>query len=425
MLSETRESKFADLFAVPIRNGLFRPTYVRGEGTKMINMGEVFSQGRIGDIDMERVPLAESERENFLLRKNDLLFARASLAEDAGKCCIFVGTEETTFESHVIRVRLNPKLADSRFYYYYFNSRAGKQLIETIVERTAASGIRTSDLSKLTVPHPGIEAQTRIADFFELMDQKIELNEHMNKTLEAMGRTIFKHWFIDFEFPNEEGKPYKSSVGEMAYNEELGKQIPKEWKAGSILDCANILSGGTPRTEVAEYWGGEVPWVSARDVTNSQGSFIVDTERTITQAGIDNSNAKLLPKNTTVVTARGVVGSYCILSKEMAINQTNYGLKARSEASDFFVFFSISNLVHQMKQHSYGTIFDTITTTTFARMKFPIPPSTLIQSFEEKARAIMTKILVNLQETHSLASIRDALLPKLMSGKIRVPVEVR
>jgi type I restriction enzyme, S subunit len=145
---------------------------------------------------------------------------------------------------------------------------------------------------------------------------------------------------------------------------ELG-EVPEGWEVGNILDCANLLSGGTPKTKVSKYWSGEIPWVSAKDVTNARGSFIFGTEKTITQLGINNSSAKLLPKYTTIVTARGTVGSYCILSQEMAINQSNYGLKSKFERGDFFVFFSVSNLAIEMKKHSYGTIFDTITTKTF------------------------------------------------------------
>jgi type I restriction enzyme S subunit len=283
--------------------------------------------------------------------------------------------------------------------------------------------LKCADIPNFRLLIPPLPEQTAISQVLGTLDDKIELNLQMNRTLEAMGKAIFKHWFISFEFPNEQGKFYKSSGGEMTYSEELGKEIPKGWKVGNILDCAEILSGGTPRTEVAKYWGGAVPWVTAKDVTNSQGSYILDTERTITQLGIENSNAKMIPKNTTVVTARGVVGSYCILSREMAINQTNYGLKAKPECGDFFVFFSVSNLVNQMNQHSYGTIFDTITTKTFDEMKIPLPSNSLIKSFEAKVAPTIARILLNLQESRSLVDIRDTLLPKLISARIRIPVE--
>ncbi len=230
------------------------------------------------------------------------------------------------------------------------------------------------------------------------------------------GQAIFKHWFVDFEFPNEDGKPYRSSGGEMMDSER--GEVPVGWGVGSILKIAELLSGGTPKTKIAEYWGGGIPWVSAKDVTNAHGTFILDTEKTITRLGIEHSNTKLLPKNTTIVTARGTVGSYCALSREMTINQTNYGLKAKYEGDDFFVFFSISNLVNQMKMHSYGTVFDT--TKTFKDMKIPIPPESMIKSFDDKVSSIMNQVLHNLHESGNLAAIRYTLPPKLMSGEVRV-----
>ena len=287
---------------------------------------------------------------------------------------------------------------------------------------TTVVGIKQGELRKVLLPIPPYAEQEKISKILLCIDDKIELNRQMNATLEAIGQAIFQHWFVDFEFPNEDGKPYRSSGGEMV-DSELG-EVPEGWGVGSILEIAELLSGGTPKTKIAEYWGGEIPWVSAKDVTNARGTFILDTEKTITRSGIEHSNTKLLPKNTTVVTARGTVGSYCILSREMAINQTNYGLKAKSEGEDFFVFFSISNLVNQMKMHSYGTVFDTITTKTFKDMKMPIPPELPSKSFDNKVNNIMNQISHNLYESSNLAAIRDVLLPKLMSGGIRIPTEV-
>jgi type I restriction enzyme S subunit len=327
----------------------------------------------------------------------------------------------------MMRVRCDPTKLLPEYLYYWLSSPDGQHYLFSRVSQVGVPQLQTplTTLRQATLPGPSLLEQLAITDILGKMDDKIELDERMNQNLQAIAHAIFKRWFIDFEYPNEGGNAYKSSGGEMVYDEELGTELPKGWRVGNILDCASILSGGTPRTEVAEYWGGKIPWVSAKDVTNSNSSFILDTEKKITQLGIDNSSTKLLPKNTTVVTARGVVGSYCILSREMAINQTNYGFKAKSGYSDFFVFFSISSLVTEMKARSYGTIFDTITTKTFEDMKIPIPPTSVITSFEGRIDHIMARILVNLQESHTLAAIRDALLPKLMSGTIRVPMKVR
>ena len=146
---------FEQLFEIPLRNGLTRPKKVRGSGIKMVNMGELFAYDRIGNEDMDRVPISEKEQEKYLLESGDLLFARQSLVlEGAGKCSIFRGADEPiTWEGHIIRARLDKEKTDPLFYYYFFISRLGKLTIGTIVEQVAAAGIRGSDLAKLEVPY--------------------------------------------------------------------------------------------------------------------------------------------------------------------------------------------------------------------------------------------------------------------------------
>ena len=156
---------FEKLFSVPLRNGLTRPKIVRGSGIKMINMREIFAYSRINNIAMDRVPLSQKEADNYLLKSNDLLFARQSLVRSgAGKCSIFFGDlESVTWESHIIRARLDTNIAYPPFYYYFFNSPFGRQTIDSIVEQVAAAGIRGSDLAKLPVPLITLPEQKAIA----------------------------------------------------------------------------------------------------------------------------------------------------------------------------------------------------------------------------------------------------------------------
>ena len=179
-----------------------RPKAVRGSGVKMVNMGEIFAHPRLTNVAMERVPLNQSERSRYLLQAGDLLFARQSLVlSGAGKCSIFLRDDEpTTFESHVIRVRLNKVKANPRYYYYYFQSHEGRSAIQSIVEQGAgASGIRATDLAAIDVVWRPIAVQRAIAHILGTLDDKIELNRRMNETLEAMARALFKSWFIDFD----------------------------------------------------------------------------------------------------------------------------------------------------------------------------------------------------------------------------------
>ncbi|MCL4489567.1 MAG: restriction endonuclease subunit S [Chloroflexi bacterium] len=183
---------------------------------------------------------------------------------------------------------------------------------------------------------------------------------------------------------------------------------------------ADLLSGGTPSTSVPMYWDGDIPWVSAKDVTSAGRLFLLDTERHITAAGLENSSTRLLPERTTVVTARGSVGGYCLLGRPMAMNQTNYGLKAKEGVGDYFVYYSLAHLVADLRQQVYGTIFDTVTTRTFQGSLAVKAPSPVVDAFQRQATPLMDKVLANQREIRTLAALLDTLLPKLISGEIHV-----
>ncbi len=176
---------FEDLFLIPLRNGLTKPKRVRGLGTYMVNMGELFAYRRIGDIEMDRVPLTESEAEKNLLQTGDLLFARQSLTwEGAGQCSIVTEAKEPcTFESHLIRCRLNPEKAVSWYYFYYFWSNEGRGRIMSLIEQVAAAGIRGSDLAKLTVLAPSIKIQRCFGVLVEPLEKKMASNDTESRTL--------------------------------------------------------------------------------------------------------------------------------------------------------------------------------------------------------------------------------------------------
>jgi len=310
-------------------------------------------------------------------------------------------------------VVLTPKKIHPEFLYYYISQDTIIYYLNGIAETTTTTfpAFRPDTLEDLEIEIPeNIETQRRIAGILSALDEKIELNRQTNATLEAIAQAIFKEWFVDFNFPGATGEMVESKLG----------MIPKGWRVGSILEIASLLSGGTPSTQVAEYWYGQIKWVSAKDVSNAQGTFVLDTERKISQAGVDNSNTKILPALTTIVTARGTVGSYCVLAEPMAMNQTNYGLKAQVDRVDYFVFFSLANLVAHLRQAAYGTIFDTVTTKTFEQSTIVIPPIPLTQNFNSQVMPTMEQILNNLRQSTTLAALRDALLPKLMRGEIEV-----
>lgn len=236
-MSDWETIKFGSLYEIPSRNGLMRPRRVRGEGYKMVNMGEIFAHDRIDNPDMELVPMDEREKRVYSLEKGDLLFARQSMVEaGAGKCSIMLNVPEiTTFESHIIRVRLNKAVANPLFYYYYFVSPIGQGNVQTIVTGAAQKGIRGSDLQRLEVPFPDLQTQEEIADVIGKYDDLIANNERRIALLEEAMHLLYREWFVHLRFPGWEetavvdGVPEgweKRPLEEVAYFN-YGKSLPK------------------------------------------------------------------------------------------------------------------------------------------------------------------------------------------------------
>jgi type I restriction enzyme S subunit len=269
--------------------------------------------------------------------------------------------------------------------------------------------------------------QRAIAYILGTLDDKIELNRRISEKLEAIARAIFKSWFVDFDpvrskaERRDPGLPKR--IAELFPDDLVGSElgdVPDGWEIERFGELTAVLLGGTPRTAVDEYWNGGVPWAAARDLTQAHSPFVLRTERTISEDGIENSNAKLLPQWTTVVTARGTVGVIRLLGRPMAINQTSYALLPRSQAGPLYIFFCLHALLDEIRQRTYGTVFDTITTRTLADLHIVRPPSALMDAFEAVAMPFMARLLGAALESEVIASLRDSLLPKLISGELRV-----
>jgi type I restriction enzyme S subunit len=275
---------------------------------------------------------------------------------------------------------------------------------------------------------PALAEQHAIALILGALDDKIELNRRMNETLEATARAIFKSWFVDFDpvrakaEGRDPGLPKRVAdlFPDQLVGSELG-QIPEGWSVGSFASIAEILNGGTPRTAVPEYWHGEIPWYSVTDAPNPADLYAIDTERHITDLGVAESATQVLGIDTSIISARGTVGRLALVGAPMAMNQSCYALRAKSPAGPFFLFFATKAAVNTLHQRSYGTVFDTITRNTIESLALVVPQAPCIDLFEDIANPMLRRVLSNVREIRSLTSLRDALLPKLISGELRVP----
>lgn len=233
-----------------------------------------------------------------------------------------------------------------------------------------------------------------------------------------MAKQLYDYWFVQFDFPNEEGKPYKSSGGEMVWNEKLKREIPKGWCASNICKIANILSGGTPSKQIPDYWNnGTIPFFGPTDCNGSM--FQIETADKITEEGLSHCASSLFDEGTIIITARGAIGKLVIVGTPMAMNQSCYALKAKGEYTPYLYYLTIQ-LIECLKAKGSGSTFKSIVMSDIEQSQLCIAPQSIIDKYCNSVNSLMELIKDNVFEIVSLTKQRDELLPLLMNGQVSV-----
>ncbi len=198
---------------------------------------------------------------------------------------------------------------------------------------------------------------------------------------------------------------------------ELG-ELPKGWEVKSLSEIIEVIGGGTPKRSEESYWGGDLPWFSVKDAPSHSDVFVVDTIEKISELGMQKSSTKLLPVGTTIITARGTVGKLALVGTPMCMNQSCYGIRGLEGFGPYFNYFNLREAITTLQRNTHGAVFDTITTQTFESYSMPVAARKLVKRFEGIVTPILKKIEVNSREVTTLNKVRDALLPKLLSGEL-------
>jgi type I restriction enzyme S subunit len=309
---------------------------------------------------------------------------------------------------------------DPRFVYYFLKTFD----LARLNSGSAQPSLNRNFVYPVPAAFPEPPGQIAIASILGALDDKIELNRQMNKTLEAMARAVFKDWFVDFgptRAKMEGSTPYLAPKIWPLFPDRLDDEgKPQGWLEKPLSDFFEIVGGGTPKTSIESYWNGDIPWFSVVDTPPSGNLFVFDTEKAITKLGLAESAACLVPAGTTIISARGTVGNLAIAAQDMTFNQSCYALCSKGAVGDIFVFLAAQNMVARLQAMAHGSVFSTITRSTFEAITSPMPTEALLEEFEEAAKPLLAKIKANVNESRTLAATRDLLLPKLMSGEIRV-----
>ena len=268
---------------------------------------------------------------------------------------------------------------------------------------------------------PCEEQKTLISSVYAI-DNKIRLNDRICSELESMAKALYDYWFVQFDFPDENGKPYRTAGGEMVWNEQLKREIPKGWKTGTIRDLGTIVSGGTPNTSCDEYYCTDgYAWITPNDLSgNTDKMFINHGERDVTVEGIENSSAVLMPKHTVLLSTRAPIGYLAISENEVCTNQGFKSIVPDSGYSEFYIYYVLKSNIPAIAQQGVGTTFKEVSKETLSGFKIPLPPIELTERFAAHILPVCTKRKLLENECKELTKLRDWLLPMLMNGQARV-----
>ena len=250
----------------------------------------------------------------------------------------------------------------------------------------------------------------------------------MNETLEEMARALFKSWFVDFDpvrakmEGRDTGLPpdVADLFPDRLVDSELG-EIPEGWEVKTVDTIASIVGGTTPSTKQAQYWeGGTHYWATPKDLAPLSVPVLLKTERKITDAGLGKIGSGLLPPGSVLLSSRAPIGYLAIAEIPVAINQGFIGILPHDEMSNLFMLYWSEASHDEIINHANGSTFLEISKSNFRQLSVVVPDEPAMKAFDSLARPLYNRIASNERQSHSLATLRDTLLPKLISGEMRV-----
>ncbi len=382
-MKKTLLGSIAGIQTGPFGSQLHKEDYVEN-GTPIVTVehlgNRVFTEQNlpmVSDYDKERL-------NKYVLCEGDIVFSRVGSVDR----CSYVDSNHSgwMFSGRCLRVRPSDKLYPL-YLYYYFCMESTKRFVRNIAVGATMPSINTKLMGEVEVSVPSIDTQKRIVTILSSIDDKIELNAVINENLEQQAQALFKDMIKDVQ-----------------------EQVP-------FTSIIQVLGGGTPKTGKQEYWNGEIPFFTPKDVGSP---YVLTTEKSITHLGLNNCNSRLYPVNTVFLTARGTVGKVSLAGVPMAMNQSCYALAGKNGLHQIVVYQYVLETVKALKHKASGAVFDAIITRDFDTETIPELSSAQIDSYVAVAGPKYSEIRNRTLENQRLASIRDTLLPKLMNGEIDV-----
>lgn len=300
--------------------------------------------------------------------------------------------------------------------YAYLSPAFQQTIITNTIRGATVDRIPIAEMPKFPIRIPSLDEQEKVVRLLRSIDNKIEVNNLINIELEQMAKTLYDYWFVQFDFPDERGKPYKSAGGKMVYNEILKRNIPKGWEVNKLGKVLKTFLGGTPSTTNKNFWDGDIPWMNSGEVANFP---LIFTEQKITQEALENSSTTLLKAGSVLLSITRHL-RVNILGIDACINQSIVGIEESKMFKNSYTYFSILNDIERLMSLRTGAQQPHINKEIVDESPFIMPNEEVLELYYKTAAPIIGRILNNANQNQQLATLRDWLLPMLMNGQVKV-----
>lgn len=339
----------------------------------------------VGDDDRKRLI-------KYTLKEGDIVFSRVGSVDR--RAYVNKNEDGWMFSGRCLRVRANDKIVNPKYLSFYFGQESFKETIRMVAVGATMPSINTTILSEVEVNLPSLPDQNAIAEVLTSLDDKIDLLHRQNKTLEQLAETLFRQWFVE--------------------------EAEESWELGTIDDVVSMKGGTTPSTNESKFWDGNVHWTSPRDLSNTTSIFLFDTSRKITEEGLKQISSGLLPIGTLLLSSRAPIGYLALTEIPVAINQGYIAILCNKIVSNYYMYLWCKANMETIENAGNGSVFQEISKSAFKTLEFQIPPKEKLSLFDEQVEPIFQKIKSNTIQIRTLTQMRDTLLPKLMSGEVRL-----
>jgi len=426
-MSKLTKHRFCNLYSMS--SGISSTKEQAGHGSPFLSFSTVFNNYFIPSNLIDLMNTSEKEKETYSIKNGDIFLTRTSeVIDELGMSCVAIKDYPNASFSGFLK-RLRPSQTNitySKFMAFYLRSPMFRKIMTNNAVMTLRASLNEAIFSYLELPLPEYGAQVKAGDLLFLLNEKIELNNRINTELEVMAKTLYDYWFVQFDFPNAKGKPYKTFGGKMTYNATLKREIPAEWRVCELADI--IIRSGTglnPRDNF-KLGEGNNYYVTIKNVSN--GKIVLDDkcDRINDEAlAIIDRRSQLQPGDVLFTSIEPVGITYLIQEKpsNWNINESVFTLRASTEkiTPEYLYFLLSSNEMKTFtKNSSAGSVHKGIRHSILKSFRLAYMDEKIVAQFSEIVRPILTKIHLIDKETRSLTSIRDWLLPMLMNGQVTV-----